>query len=172
MASASHLVRRFVGSLRPGGPAPADEAWVSGVLLAREHHLWRRMSNADRRHGVGVARRVERSLGHEATRPVLAAALLHDVGKIESGLGTYGRVVAIVSARVAGADMATTWQTQRGFARRVGLYLHHDRLGADLLELAGSDALTSAWAREHHRPVEEWTVDPVLGVALKAADDD
>jgi hypothetical protein len=130
------------------------------------------MSGADRRHAVGVARRVERALGHEATRAVLAAALLHDVGKIEAGLGTYGRVVATLSAKVAGAEMATTWRDQRGFARRVGLYLHHDRIGGDLLELAGSDPLTSAWAREHHRPEDDWTVDPLVGAALKAADDD
>ena len=115
---------------------------------------------------------MERSLGHEATRPVLAAALLHDVGKIESGLGTYGRVVATLSAKVAGAEMATTWRRQRGFARRVGLYLHHDRLGGDLLELGGSDPLTAAWARQHHLPASDWTVDPEIGAALKAADDD
>lgn len=172
MGNASHLVKRFVLSLRPGGPAVEDETWVRGVLLEEEHTLWRRMSGADRRHSVGVARRVERALGIEATRPVLAAALLHDVGKIEAGLGTYGRVVATLSARAAGPDMATTWRRQRGFARRVGLYLHHDRLGGDLLELAGSDPFTSAWAREHHRPESEWTVDPQLGEALRAADDD
>jgi hypothetical protein len=130
------------------------------------------MSGPDRRHAVGVAERVERALGHEATRPVLAAALLHDVGKIESGLSTYGRVIATLSAKVAGAGMASTWRKQRGFARRVGLYLHHDQLGGDLLALAGSDPLTVAWTREHHRPQAEWTVDPDLGAALKAADDD
>jgi hypothetical protein len=172
VASASHLVKRFVGSLRPGGPPESDEAWARAALLPNEQELWQRMSGADRRHAVGLARRVERSLGHEATRPVLAAALLHDVGKIESGLGTYGRVVATLSAKVAGADMASTWRRQRGIARRVGLYLHHDRLGGDLLELAGSDALTSAWARQHHQPADQWTVDPTIGAALKAADDD
>lgn len=141
-------------------------------LLPTEHALWRRMSGPDRRHAVGVAERVERALGHEATRPVLAAALLHDVGKVESGLGTYGRVVATLSAKVAGAGMASTWRKQRGFARRVGLYLQHDQLGGDLLELAGSDPLTVAWTREHHRPESEWTVEPAIASALKAADDD
>jgi hypothetical protein len=145
---------------------------VQEVLLEREHALWRTMSNADRRHAVDVAHRVERALGHEATRPVLAAALLHDVGKVEAGLGTYGRVIATLSAKVAGADMASSWRRQRGFARRVGLYLHHDRLGGDLLELAGSDPVTVAWAREHHRPEAEWTVPRELAEALKAADDD
>ncbi len=172
MASTSHLVRRFFGSLRPGGPPAVEEAWVDDVLLPAEHALWRTMSGADRRHAVGVAHRVERALGHKATRPVLAAALLHDVGKVESGLRTYGRVVATLSAKVAGADMASSWRRQRGFARQVGLYLHHDRIGGDLLELAGSDPLTVAWAREHHRPEAEWTVDPYVGATLKAADDD
>ena len=130
------------------------------------------MSGADRRHAVGVAERVERALGHEATRPVLAAALLHDVGKVESGLGTYGRVVATLSAKAAGRSMASTWRKQRGYARKVGLYLEHDQIGADLLELAGSDPLTVAWAREHHLPESEWTLDPHLAGALKAADDD
>jgi hypothetical protein len=172
MATSAHLVRRFVGSLRPGGPPPADEAWALDLLLHREQDLWRRMSGPDRRHAVGVARRVERALGIEATRPVLAAALLHDVGKLEAGLGTYGRVIATLSAKVAGPEMATTWRKQRGFARRVGLYLHHDRLGGDLLELAGSDPLTVAWTREHHQPRSAWTVEPALADALKAADDD
>ena len=56
--------------------------------------------------------------------------------------------------------MATTWRKQRGFARKVGLYLQHDQIGGDLLELAGSDPLTVAWTREHHRPESEWTLEP------------
>lgn len=172
MATTSHLVRRFLGSLRPGGPSAADRAWVEEQLLPGERALWARLSGPDRRHAAAVARRVERMLGHEATRPVLAAALLHDVGKLESGLRTYGRVVATLSAKVAGADMAHAWRWQRGFARRVGLYLLHADLGGDLLALAGSDPLTVAWTREHHRPPEEWTVPRHLGEALRAADDD
>ena len=172
MGSFGHLAKRFVGSLRPGGP-PADETtWVHEQLLPAERELWARMSRPDRRHAADVARRVERSLGHEASRPVLAAALLHDVGKVESGLRTYGRVVATLSAKVAGAGAAADWRRQRGFTRRVGLYLQHDQLGGDLLALAGSDPLTVAWAREHHRPEEEWTVPLATGEALKAADDD
>jgi len=172
MAAGSHLVRRFVGSLRPGGPGQHADAWAQARLLPGERVLWRRMSGADRRHAVGVAERVERALGHEASRPVLAAALLHDVGKVESGLRTYGRVIATLSAKVAGTDMAHTWRRQRGFARRVGLYLLHPDLGADLLELAGSDPLTVAWTREHHLPPDQWTVPRHLADALKAADDD
>jgi hypothetical protein len=170
--TAGHLVRRFFGSLHPGGPKPADASWAEAQLLPAEVPLWRRMSRSDRRHAAGVARRVERALGHEASRPVLAAALLHDVGKIESGLGTYGRVVATLSAAVAGRDQARSWMRGTGITRRVGLYLLHPDLGGDLLAMAGSDPLTVAWAREHHKPEEEWTVPVAIGHTLKDADDD
>jgi hypothetical protein len=170
--SASHLVKRFFTSLRPGGPAASDDDWARSHLTDAECRLWERMSNPDRRHACGVARRVERALGNEATDPVLAAALLHDVGKSVSGLRTYGRVVATLSAKAAGREMAEAWTQTRGFTRRVGLYLEHPRLGGDLLALAGSDPLTESWARQHHLPESEWTVPPEIGRSLKDADDD
>ena len=104
MASPVHLVRRFVGSLRPGGPSAAEREWAEAQLLPGELDLWRRMSGPDRRHSAEVARRVERALGDRATRPVLAAALLHDVGKLDAHLRTYGRVVATLAGAVVGHD--------------------------------------------------------------------
>lgn len=172
MGGFGHLSRRFFGSLRPGGPAEADRAWVESVLLEREYELWQRMYGPDRRHSVMVAREVERRLGHVATPPVLAAALLHDVGKIDADLGTWGRVIATMSAKVAGRDAAKLWIKATGFTRKVGLYFHHPEIGADMLELAGSDPLTYTWAEQHHRPAEEWTIDPQIAQALHEADDD
>jgi hypothetical protein len=172
LAGFGHLAKRFAGSLVPFGVPKSDRAWVQEQLLPGETDIWQRMSRADRRHAAQVARRVERSLGNEATRPVLAAALLHDCGKSVSGLGTYGRVIATLSAKVAGREAAKAWVETRGFTRRVGLYLDHPQLGADLLGMAGSAPLTVAWAAEHHLPPEDWTVPLPLGTALKAADDD
>lgn len=172
MGGAGHLVKRFFGSLIPLGTPRADRDWVVDQLLPGEREVWLKMSAADRRHAAGVARRVERALGTEATRPVLAAALLHDCGKTVAGLGTYGRVVATLSAKAAGREHAVAWRETRGFTRRVGLYLEHPTLGAELLGMAGSAPLTGAWAAEHHLPPEEWTVPRSIGEALQAADDD
>jgi len=172
MGGTTHLVRRFFGSLKPGGPAEADRAWVEATLSEAEYGLWRRMSGPDRRHSVQVGRDVERMLGNEATVPVLAAALLHDVGKIDADLGTWGRVIATLSAKVAGRDAAKLWIKSNGFTRKVGLYLHHPEVGADMLELAGSDPLTVSWTEEHHRPPEEWTLPANITAALTAADND
>lgn len=168
---ALHLVRRFFGSLWPVGPPAASERWVAEVLSPAELQLWRRMGRADRRHAAGVGRRVDAALGG-APAPVVAAALLHDVGKTASGLGTYGRVVATVAGGLTGRAYADLWASTRGFTRRVGLYLRHPALGADMLALAGSDPLTVSWAAEHHLPEEEWTLPADVGRALKAADDD
>ncbi|MFP3899830.1 MAG: HD domain-containing protein [Acidimicrobiia bacterium] len=130
------------------------------------------MSGADRRHAVGVARRTVAALAAGATRPVVAAALLHDVGKVESGFGTLRRTGATVVAPAIGRDRARRWAGSSGVRRRLGSYLTHDEVGARMLRSAGSDRLTAAWAREHHLPPDRWTVPAAVGRALKDADDD
>jgi len=90
------------------------------------------------------------------------AALLHDVGKVVSGFGTFARVGATLLG-LLGRDR---WQG------RIGDYLRHPELGARLLAEAGSDPITVAWASEHHLPVDRWTVPQEAGALLKAADDD
>jgi len=167
-----HLVRRFAWSLWPGGPSPTDDAWATGSLVPGEQALWRRMSGADRRHAIGVARRTEQALGDRATRPVVAAALLHDVGKVDSGFGPVRRAAATVAGMVGGHQTAGRWRERSGIVGRTGRYLCHDEIGASMLDAAGSEGLTVAWAREHHLGPERWTVPADIGAALKLADDD
>lgn len=170
--AARQLVGRFVRSLSPRRPSAADRAWAESQLLpGGEVDLWRRMTAPDQRHLVVVARRVESTLGDEAGRPALAAALLHDVGKLASRLGTYGRVIATLSIRAAGADTAAAWVETGGFTRRVGLYAQHEKLGAEMLVLAGSDPLTVALVREHSFAPEDRTTPAAPAEALRAADD-
>lgn len=126
------------------------------------------MSDADRHHAVLVAQQVAAILGQQGTRPVLSAALLHDVGKTVSGLSLYGRVIATLFIAIVGRARAATWT--RGFKRRVALYARHPDLGAGMLTRAGSDPLIIAWAREHHSPETAWTVPVAVGRVLRAAD--
>jgi hypothetical protein len=172
VGGALHLTKRFFGSLVPLGPSAVDAAWVDAQLLPSELVLWRSMARADRRHAAGVARRVEADLGPAASRPVLAAALLHDVGKTVSGLGTFRRVGATLIAATKGTREVATWASRAGWRRRVGQYVDHPTIGSSLLEAAESDPLTIAWTAEHHRPASSWTVPPDLGRALHDADDD
>jgi hypothetical protein len=187
-----HLALRFFGALDPRGPAPESEVWALGWLLPGERQLWRRMSGPDRRHAAGVARDVAGRLGwsvspgdggQEPPREVMASALLHDVGKVESGLGTFARVGVTLAAMGLGRERLVAGGgalqaggepggRSGGLRRRIRDYLTHDRIGADLLRQAGSHPDTVAWAAEHHLPPEPWTLDRRVAEALKAADED
>jgi hypothetical protein len=127
----AHLARRFVGSLSSAPPPAADDAWATSFMTDAEAELWRRLSNVDRRHAITVARRfAERRPA--ASREEMAAACLHDVGKLEAGLGTFGRVVAtIVGPRTA----------------RFRTYHDHEEIGARWLEERGSSPVTVALLR-------------------------
>jgi predicted HD phosphohydrolase len=150
---------------------------VRGILSEATFTQFRRQPNHDQRHAIGVARDVERRLGgteYAGDDRWLAAALLHDIGKLDARLGVYGRVVATVAGNAAGRDMAEAWSARQGFTRRVGLYLRHAELGADRIRLAQGPDDAARWAAVHHRP-EQWEstdIPPQVIAALDAADND
>lgn len=122
-----HLARRFVTSLSTAPPAAAETEWAVAQFASDDvRPLWERMSAPDRRHSIEVARRfVERR--PTATPDEIAGALLHDVGKIEAGLGTFVRVLAtIVGPRTA----------------RFRTYHDHEAIGARLAAAAGASPAT------------------------------
>ncbi len=121
-----HLAARFFTSLPPTPPSVVDEVWVEDRLLPGERDLWVQLSNQDRRHSVAVARRFL-AARPGATRAELAGAILHDVGKIHCGLGTFGRVAAtLVGPRT----------------RAFRAYHDHEEIGAEMARRAGSEPAT------------------------------
>ncbi len=80
------------------------------------------MSNQDRRHSALVGQRFA-TMDPSASRPLVAGALLHDVGKIECGLGTFSRVAATLIGP---------------HGRRFTAYHDHEEIGARLAADAGS----------------------------------
>jgi len=126
LRNASHLARRFFGSLSRRPPDASDQAWVDEHLDAAQLALWARLGAPDQRHSITVARRFV-AIRPAATTPEIAGALLHDIGKLNGPLGVVGRVVATVVG-------------PRG--RRLRAYHDHEDLGAALLRDAGSDEVT------------------------------
>jgi hypothetical protein len=184
-----HLAIRFLGALVPFGPRQSSERWALDQLSPSERSLFTAMSGPDRRHAIGVAHRALHLAASDRSMPrtqavmlppgFAAAALLHDVGKIEARLGTFGRVFATVAAMAIGRDQVVTWdhpsnpsgRLQRQKAK-MARYLRHDAIGAELLEQGSSEAFTVSWARDHHLPEQRWTVDARIGGYLKEADGD
>jgi len=92
-SSTRHLVKRFLTSLSRRALSVEQLAWVRKHLLEDEFLLWRKMLLIDQRHSLVVAQRFV-TLKPDAQRDHVAAALLHDVGKVESNLGITIRVIA------------------------------------------------------------------------------
>ena len=126
LIKAWHLAARFVTSLPPTPPSVDDEIWVDEHLLAGERSLWVQLSNQDRRHSAAVARRFV-AARPEAPRAEIAGAILHDVGKLECGLGTFGRVVATLVGPRTAAFRA---------------YHDHEAIGAAMAREVGSEPAT------------------------------
>jgi hypothetical protein len=158
-----HYALRFLLSLRPGGPSAASEEWVRGFLSPAELSLFEALPGFDRRHAIGAARLVLRVTGDRlATR----AMLLHDVGKIDCGLGPLGRSAATIVARVF-PTLHQSWchrwwllasvapggrARPRGVRQRFASYWLHPWIGRRILEAAGAPPQVAGWAEQHHHP--------------------
>jgi len=114
-----HLVKRFFGSISHALPTQEQVELVQSILLYEELILWSRMQARDQRHSVEVLERFIR-LVPESTRSEQAAALLHDIGKIESQLGLAGRVLATIIG-------------PRG--KYHSIYHDHEKLGTQLVKI-------------------------------------
>jgi hypothetical protein len=175
VARAAHLVSRFFESLVPRPVRPEDRAWVEQVLLPAELTLWSRLSLADRRESIAVAHRTQAEL--EGTEYAgdprwTAAALLHDVGKLDARFGPVRRALATLLAIGLGPRVVEGWVEKTGFRRRCALYVFHDQLGADRVKLAGGRTEAALWADAHHRPAiwDTTGLPPVVMAALAKAD--
>ena len=171
-----HLVTRFVASLRARPLDDATDAWVASALATGERAAWNGMGRADRAEGVAVARRLVDEL-QRTSEPAdprwTAAALLHDAGKQLSGYGTVARAAVTAIGMAAGDARLREWATTgRGARARMGRYVAHDELGAQLLSDLGARPEVAAWAVAHHRP-DRWPatgIPPAVCRALAAAD--
>lgn len=150
---AAHLAKRLWWAVTARSLGADAHAWVHGYLLPHESALFARMTNADQRHHVQVARRFVAALGSVAPREWVAGALLHDVGKVTCGLGT--------AMRVCAAPFPFLGRGDGDLAR----YWRHEAIGASLLRIGGSDPATVSL-------VGHWPDAPAnAAAALKRADD-
>ena len=126
MSSPLHLAKRFFGAL---GRAPIGESQIELVqttLLDSEFALWSAMMPMDKKHSIKVMIRFMQ-IYPQATATQVRASLLHDVGKLESNLSVFARVLATIVG-------------ERG--SRFAKYHAHEKIGAQMLRQAGSDEET------------------------------
>jgi putative nucleotidyltransferase with HDIG domain len=168
--SAAYRVRQFVQAVGAWiRPLDIEQAWAGPCLPARAQQLFRAMPRHDQQHALKVFHSLQRE-GH--TEPdLIAAALLHDVGKTPPQGGRLR-----LWHRVAVVLMHTFWP---GLLERIGrdrpgswrrpFYVqeHHAEIGAELAQQAGCSPITVELIRRHEGVPEP---ENKLLAALRAAD--
>ena len=105
---AVHLTRAVLRRVAVRGRrAPTTSTWAASRVLAPDAFaLWQRQPNHDRRHAIGVAAagraRSSPARRTPATRVWIAAALLHDIGKLDARSACTGGSVATVAGAAGG----------------------------------------------------------------------
>lgn len=131
-----HLVRRFFQSWSSRYPESSETDSLRSLMTDSEFALWASMAAADQRHSLKVVERFRRRLSDATTAEIVGVAL-HDVGKVRSGLGTFGRVVAtLVGPRTS----------------RFATYHDHERIGLEMLRECGSAREVLAVLEGNARP--------------------
>ena len=129
--------------------SPEERAQVGRLLSAAAAGLFQAMPLQDQRHGLDVAEAFLRK--GESDSVLLAAALLHDVGKARAGLTLFHRTIVVLLqagwppglVRLAGG--ATGWR------RPFWAHVHHPQIGAELASQADCSELTIWLIRNHHQ---------------------
>lgn len=127
---------------------------IAAVLNAREFELFRRFSASDQRHSYCVFCSL-RTANH--THPaLLAAALLHDVGKTRAPLSVWERSLAVlVEAFLPGKVAAWGQGKAQGWRRPFVVKVQHPVWSAEMVRAAGSDSLTVSLVRRHQEELSE-----------------
>ena len=167
-----HLTKRFWFSLNPRKLSEENLDWVRSHLSENEFDYWKKFSTADKQHSFQVARQAASEIGEEG-KEFLAAALLHDIGKLESGFTIFGRVFATLCCSLFPLRKMEKWaQKNKGIRRRLIDYAKHPELGAKLLKGIGSKEQTITWVLEHHSESEKWETPREIAEILSSSDND
>ena len=144
----------------------------TGVLLPHLNPsqivLFRRMQPFEQHHARQMLERLKAA--GQADPDLLAAALLHDVGKLLLPLSLPDRMVIVLGKRFF-QQSARRWSQGRSdrFSRPFVVAAQHPAWGADLAAQAGASSRTVDLIRRHQEPPS--LDDPLLS-ALQAADDE
>ena len=168
--SAIYRVRQFVSALL-AHVSPEDVQKADELLPAPAQELFRRMGAADQQHALHVMQALRRD--GSAEPDLLAAALLHDVGKSAAQIHPWHRAIIVLSKHFAPRFLE--WLTNgepRGWRRPFVVHARHDEMSAEWAAQAGCSALTVSLIRRHQEPMRRAPSgeEERLLVALQRAD--
>jgi len=143
----SYRVRQFWRALT-ATPGPEDLYQARQVLSNDLWALFQRLQASEQAHSLWIFRRLLEQ--NEADPDLLAAALLHDVGKSRLPLRLWERVAIVVGKKFC-PGKATRWGRgePRGWRRPFVIAEQHAAWGAEMAARAGASPMTVTLIRRH-----------------------
>jgi hypothetical protein len=172
MVRAVHYrVEQFLRALTARHAIPEERVEQAAQILTPEAQaLFARQAPQDQRHTLAVYDTL-RQEGH-TDQDLLAAALLHDVGKAATQLPAWQRGMFVLTERFAPGVLDLAMRSEAG-SRWGSLadYAGHAEIGAHWAEKVGCSPLTVALIRRHEERLETCqTEEDRLLAILQAAD--
>lgn len=173
MDQPTSALRYRVGQFLRALTARASEEEVEQairILTPEARALFRCQAVQDQRHALVVYHAL-RQAGH-TNQQLLAAALLHDVGKAAARLPAWQRAIIVLLEHFAPCLLARLSQGEpRGWSRPLVVYARHPEVGSRWAQEAGCTPLTVALIRRHQDGLTgRQTEEDQLLAALQAAD--
>jgi hypothetical protein len=150
---------------------PPDDEPARRILPSNLYALFQRMPPEDRQHGLEMLRLV--SACGEPDPTLQQAALLHDVGKAEAGVGLSHRILRVLLAHHVGWLWRWLTADATGWRQPFWVVANHPSRGADWVAASGGGADLADLIRHHEAPAPaEWAGTPLAEwhTALAAAD--
>jgi hypothetical protein len=150
---------------------PADDTLAQQHLSPALFALFEQMRRSERQHSLRVLSELIAS-GHDQP-DLLAAALLHDVGKIRAPFSLPEKVL-VVLVKAISPGLYLHWGTgsSQGWRRPFAVSVQHPIWGADMVAEAGGTPLTVELIRRHANALDgpaQTEADRLL-LALQAID--
>jgi hypothetical protein len=150
----AYRVGQFLRHLAPRRLDEGEWREVGQVLRQGELALFSRFGPADQRHSLEVMRSLR--AGRPGDPDLLAAALLHDVGKTRIRLGVLERSLAVLIGGIA-PGLARRWGRGQpaGLRKAFAARAQHADWGATMAQAAGSTARVVRLIQHHqdsHQP--------------------
>lgn len=128
-----------------------DIGLLSEYLTPPQAELFQRMPRCDQRHGLDVFYALRRKQHHD--HDLLAAALLHDVGKSGGGLRLWHRVLIVLIEAIGPQLLDRLAEDEpRSWRYPFFVHQHHPELGAELAQAVGCSPVTVELIRRHQEP--------------------
>ena len=149
-------MKRFRQGLRAlfAWAQPVDTALAARILSPELLALFHKMRRSERLHSLNVLRTLQ-AQGHDDPA-LLAAALIHDVGKSRAAFHLWDRVL-VVLVKAAVPDLAKQWGegAPSGWRRPFAVSVQHPQWGANMASAAGADPLLVQLIAQHQQLVAD-----------------